>query len=326
MGIIVQKYGGKLVENKEKMQKVANIIASNYDNGNQVVAVVSAIGDTTDKLNQNIIEISNNPVKREVDVVLSSGEQIAIGLLSIMLNEMGYKTISLSGWQAGILTDSTFTNSNIINIDDKIINKYLDDGYIVIIAGFQGIDSKNNITTLGRGGSDTTATELAVYLNADVCEIYKDTKCIFTADPKLIPTAKKINHISYKHMLELSKMGAKVLATKSIEYASNHELNLVIKSVENDEIGTKINSQESEDKYAIISCTNKKYGNNLDIVTFIINDNFNIDEILSDIQYIININNINEYAINKENGKISIVLSSSFSGKILRQVHDNFIL
>lgn len=326
MGIVVQKYGGKLVENKEKMQKIANIIASNYENGNQVVAVISAIGNTTDELNNKILEICSSPVKREVDVVLSSGEQIAIGLLSIMLNEMGYKAISLCGWQAGIITDNIYTNSNIINIDTNIISKYLENGYIVIIAGFQGIDGQNNITTLGRGGSDTTATELAVNLNADVCEIYKDTKCIFTADPKIISTAKKINHISYKHMIELSKMGAKVLATKSIEYASKHDLNLVIKSVENDEIGTKINMQESEYKYAIVSCTNKKYGNNLDIITFIINDQFNIDDVIANMESIVKNNGINEYAINKKDSRVSIVLSSSYSYNVLKQIHDRFIL
>lgn len=219
MGIIVQKYGGKLIAYKEKMAQVANNIVSCYKNGNKVVAVISATGDTTNELNSRIMEISTNPAPKDVDMVLATGEQVAIGLLSIMIHDMGYKAISLTGWQAGIITDSIYTNANILEIQDDIIRDYLNKGYIVLLAGFQGIDEDGYITTLGRGGSDTTATHVAVSLKAKRCEIYKDTKCIFTADPKLVPTAKKLTFISYAQMLELAKMGAKVLAVKSIEYA-----------------------------------------------------------------------------------------------------------
>lgn len=219
MGIIVQKYGGKLIDNKDKMTQVANNIINCYKNGNKVVAVISAIGDTTNELNAKIMEISKEPAKRDVDMVLATGEQVAVGLLSIMIQDMGYKAISLTGWQARIITDSIYTNANILKIQNDVIMNYLNEGYIVLLAGFQGICEEFYITTLGRGGSDTTATHIAVSLKAECCEIYKDTKCIFTADPKLVPTAQKLNFISYDQMLKLAQMGAKVLAVKSIEYA-----------------------------------------------------------------------------------------------------------
>lgn len=327
MGIIVQKYGGKLVANQEKMQQVANIIASSYDKDNKLVVVVSAIGDTTDLLNDKIFEISNNPIKREVDVVLSSGEQIAMGLLSIMLNNMGYKTVSLTGSQARIITDDNYTDSDIIKIDTSVIEKYLEAEYIVIVAGFQGVDKENNITTLGRGGSDTTATQLAVALNADVCEIYKDTKCIFTADPKVIPTAQKLDCINYKHMLELAKMGAKVLAVKSIEYASQNNLNLVIKSIEDDIIGTTISNECIDTHYPIISCTKKSYNNTMDMISFILNDNYDEEaDYESIIKTILNTNNLPYHALNETSDKISILLDKSASTSILKQIHDKFII
>ncbi len=219
MGIIVQKYGGKLVADKEKMQQVALNIINCYKNGNKVIAVISAIGNTTNVLNEEIFRISNKPAPRDIDMVLATGEQVAVALLSMIIQDMGYKSIGLSGWQAGIITDSNYTNANIINIKKDMIKEYLDNDYIVLIAGFQGIDKDRNITTLGRGGSDTTATNIAVYLDAEKCEIYKDTKCICTADPKIVANAKRLLFISYEQMLELSYMGAKVLSAKSIEYA-----------------------------------------------------------------------------------------------------------
>lgn len=324
MGITVQKYGGKLVKNKECMQKVADSIVSSYKKGEKVVVVVSAIGDTTDELTNKINVITTNPNKREVDVVLSSGEQIAMGLLCIMLNEMGYKSISLSGWQAGIITDNNYTDANILDIKTENIINYLDDGYIVVVAGFQGIDSNDNITTLGRGGSDTTATELAIRLNAEKCEIYKDTKCICTADPKIIPTARKIDIIQYDNMLELSKMGAKVLAYKSLEYAKQNNLNLIVKSVENDSIGTKITNQKLVSSSKIISCTKKKYDENNDIITFIINGDCN--EILNEINKIIALNNIDEYKIQNSEKKISIIVKNIYAIDLLKNIHDYFIL
>lgn len=322
MGVIVQKYGGKLVSNKENMKKVAKSIINSYSKGNKVVVVVSAIADTTDELNNKIYEITKEPNKREVDVVLSSGEQIAIGLLCIMLDSMGYKAISLAGWQAGVRTDNSYTNANITNIDTELINGYLENNYIVIVAGFQGVDNKNNITTLGRGGSDTTATQLAFYLNADICEIYKDTKCICTADPKLIPTARKLENINYNQMLELSKMGAKVLAYKSIEYAKEKNLNLVVKSVENDEIGTTISNKDSNCSLPIISCTKKSIDETKDMISFILNCNMKTDEFKT----ILQANNITDYFIEKTDKKISITLDKKIANSILRQIHDEFII
>ena len=244
-----------------------------------------------------------------------------MGLLAIMLNDLGYKAISLFGWQAGIQTDNNYTNSNIININTNKIRKYLDDDYIVIVAGFQGIDNMDNITTLGRGGSDTTATELAVYLNADLCEIYKDTECIYTADPKIVPTAKKINYINYEHILELSKMGAKVLAYKSIEYAKKNNLKLVIKSVENDKIGTIITNDYKNVNDLFISCTKKKYDEENDIISFITNEN--LEDI---IKHILKYNQIKKYNIEASKNKVSIVLNNKISGEILKQIHDKLVL
>ncbi len=327
MKIIVQKYGGKLVEDKIKMEKVAKSIISSYKQGNMVVAVISATGNTTDELNDRIFEITNKPNQREVDVVLSSGEQIAIGLLSIMINNMGYKSISMTGWQTGILTNNKYTDANIENINTEIIKYYLNKGYIVIVAGFQGVDKNNNITTLGRGGSDTTATELAAYLEADVCEIFKDTKSIYTADPKIVTTAKKIKNINYMDMMELSKMGAKILSYKSVEYAKNHNLKLVIKSVEENEIGTAINNKKTDNNFIIVSCTKKRLNDYLDIISFIINNKKNLDKANLIIKGTMKANGIKDYIINNSiENVISIILNNKNSDYMLKQIHDNLII
>lgn len=326
MKTIVQKYGGKLVADKEKMRKIAQIIASTYDEGNRVVVTISAMGDTTNILQEKISEFSVNPNKREVDVVLSVGEQISIGLLSMILNDMGYRAISLTGWQAEIQTDSNYTNSNILNINTKNIEEKLDNGYIVIVAGFQGIDKEMNITTLGRGGSDTTAICLAIAMNAEYCEIYKDTRCIFTADPKIIKNAKKLNFIGYDQMLELSKMGAKVLATKAIECARDHNLEIVVKAVDTNEIGTVISSGESTTNYPMVSCTKKESSINKDIVTFLKNKAFNSkNKVYLVVEKIIEEENIKDYIINNNNDKVSIIIDKDKSLEILSKVHDRLI-
>lgn len=326
MKTIVQKYGGKLVADKEKMRKIAQIIASTYDEGNRVIVTISAMGDTTNILQEKVSEFSVNPNKREVDVVLSVGEQISIGLLSMILNDMGYKAISLTGWQAGIQTDSNYTNSNILNINTKIIDEKLDNGYIVIVAGFQGIDKNMNITTLGRGGSDTTAICLAIAMKAEQCEIYKDTRCIFTADPKIIKNAKKLNSIGYDQMLELSKMGAKVLATKAIEYARDNNLKIVVKAVDTNEIGTIISSGDSTTNYPMVSCTKKESSINKDIITFLKNKEFNTkNKVYSVIEKIIEEENIRDYILNNNKDRVSIIIDKNKSLDILLKVHDRLI-
>lgn len=326
MKTIVQKYGGKLVADKEKMRKIAQIIASTYDEGNRVIVTISAMGDTTNILQEKVSEFSVNPNKREVDVVLSVGEQISIGLLSMILNDMGYKAISLTGWQAGIQTDSNYTNSNILNINTKIIDEKLDNGYIVIVAGFQGIDKNMNITTLGRGGSDTTAICLAIAMKAEHCEIYKDTRCIFTADPKIIKNAKKLNSIGYDQMLELSKMGAKVLATKAIEYARDNNLKIVVKAVDTNEIGTIISGVDSTTNYPMVSCTKKESSINKDIITFLKNKEFNTkNKVYLVIEKIIEEENIRDYILNNNKDRVSIIIDKNKSLDILLKVHDRLI-
>ena len=193
--IIVQKFGGSSVENTEKLKLVSEHIIKEYKEGNKVTVIVSAQGKTTDKLIQEEQEITNNPIAREHDVLVSTGEQITIAKLAIMLNSMGYKAISFTGWQIPIVTDGNFKDAKIKYINSDKIKKYLNDGYIVIIAGFQGIDEENNITTLGRGGSDTTAVAVAAALNAAKCEIYTDVDGVFELDPRKNPNVKTVYKI-----------------------------------------------------------------------------------------------------------------------------------
>ena len=231
MGIVVQKFGGSSVANTEKLKIVSNQIIDSVKNGNKVVVVVSAQGDTTDELIKQELELSNNPNPREHDVLLSVGEQITIAKLSILLNEMGYKAKSYTGWQLPILTDSNFENANILNIDTTKIIEDLENGYIVIVAGFQGVNNFGEITTLGRGGSDTTAVALSAYLKADNLTIFTDVDGVFEEDPRLNSNAKKIDEITYDKMLEMSNNGAKVLHNKCVEFAKKFKVLINVKSM-----------------------------------------------------------------------------------------------
>lgn len=324
MGIIVQKYGGNLVKDKESLLKVANNIIKTYNSGNQVVVVVSAQGSTTDELTSKINEITNTPVKREVDVVLSSGEQITIGILSIILNNLGYPAISYTGWQAGIYTNDDYTNSVIENINTNSIKKSLNENKIVIVAGFQGITDDNSITTLGRGGSDTTATYLATYLKADCCEIFKDTQYIYTADPKIVKNAIKLNAISYDQMFMLSDSGAKVLCNKCINFAKLHNLNVVIKSVEDGTIGTVISDKKCNSNLRIVGITKKAISENSERISIVLNDdNFNIKEAEDTIINIVK--DEKEYTIEKNKEVISIVVNKLIAKDLLIKIHNAFI-
>lgn len=324
MGIIVQKYGGNLVKDKENLLKVANNIIKTYNNGNQVVVVVSAQGTTTDELTNKINEITNIPIKREVDVVLSSGEQITIGLLSIILNDLGYPAISYTGWQAGIYTNNDYTNSVIDNINTNTIKKALNENKIVIIAGFQGITSENDITTLGRGGSDTTATYLATYLKADCCEIFKDTQYIYSADPKIVKNALKLSNISYDQMFMLADSGAKVLCNKCLNFAKLHKLNLVIKSVEDGSVGTIISDKKCNNNSRIVGITKKTISDNLEKISIVLNDEkFNIEEAEEKIINIVKTEK--EYTIEKNKAVISIIVSKLVAKELLIKIHDAFI-
>ncbi len=238
MNTIVQKFGGSSVADKDKLINVANIISKTYDEGNRVVVVVSAQGKTTDGLVKKSEEITSMPNKREMDVLLSTGEQITISLLCMTLEKMGKKAISFTGWQVPIITDDNYGNARIKYIDDKLINEKLEQGYIVIVAGFQGINLENNITTLGRGGSDTTAVALAVSLKADKCEIYTDVDGVFTCDPKIVKNVQKINEITYDDMLELASSGAKVLHNRCVEIAKKYNMQIDVKSSMEEGSGT----------------------------------------------------------------------------------------
>lgn len=236
MGIIVQKFGGTSVADKDKLLNVCRHIIKEYETNNKVVVVVSAQGKTTDMLVSEEKEISNNPDVREHDVLLSTGEQITISKLTMYLKELGYDAISYTGWQIPIITDDIYGNANIIDINTDKILKQLENNKIVVVAGFQGITKSGDITTLGRGGSDTTAVALTSYLKADKLYIYTDVDGVYTEDPNINKNAKKYDTISYDKMIEMAKNGAKVLHTKCVEMAKKYNIPIIVKStfVEND--------------------------------------------------------------------------------------------
>jgi len=221
MSLIVQKFGGTSVADADRIRNVAKIITDTYKAGNNVVAVVSAQGDTTDDLIAKAAEINPAASKRELDVLLSCGEQISMSLLAMAIQKLGFPVISLTGWQAGLKTDSAYGNARIKQIDTDRLNAELDKGKIVIIAGFQGINKYDDITTLGRGGSDTTAVAFAAALKADLCQIFTDVDGVYTADPRIVSDAVKLDEISYDEMLELASLGAQVLHNRSVELAKN---------------------------------------------------------------------------------------------------------
>ena len=230
MSLIVQKFGGSSVANAERVFNVADIVTSTYKEGNNVIVVVSAQGDTTDDLIDKAKEINPNASKREMDMLLSSGEQISVALLAMAIEKLGYPVISLTGWQAGVLTDSNYSSSRIRKVNTERIQLELDKKNIVIVAGFQGINRYDDITTLGRGGSDTSAVALAAACHADLCEIYTDVDGVFTTDPRIVPEAQKLDEISFDEMLELASLGANVLHNRSVEMAKKYNVNLCVRS------------------------------------------------------------------------------------------------
>lgn len=243
MNTIVLKFGGTSVADNEKLNLVASKITTLYDEGNNIVVVVSAQGKKTDQLLHEACELDDTPNSRELDVLLSSGEQVSISKLSILLNKLGYKAISLTGWQAGIFTNNTNQNAIIEHIDTSRINSELSQGKIVIIAGFQGINSNSDITTLGRGGSDTTAISVAAALNAHECYIYSDVEGVFTSDPKKVAEAKKLKEISYDEMLDISNEGAKVLHNRCVEIGKKFNIPIIAKSTFKQDEGTTVNNK-----------------------------------------------------------------------------------
>jgi len=248
MGLIVQKYGGSSLANKEKILNVASRVIERYKQGNQMVVVASAMGDTTDKLVEKIKMITDDPDPREAAMILTTGEQISIALLSMAIQKMGYPAISLISSQIQIKTENKYNNADIINIDQTRIKKELAENKIVVVAGYQGVNDYNDITTLGRGGSDTTAVALAAALDARRCEIYSDVEGIFTADPRIVSPAKKLKEISYTEMLELANLGAEVLHPRSVELAKAYDLQLYIASSFVDKPGTLVKGVNDMEK------------------------------------------------------------------------------
>ena len=243
MSIIVQKYGGTSIGTIEKISLVADKIIKEINNGNQVVVVVSAMSGETNRLLSIAKSIDNKISGRELDMLISTGEQVTISLLAMTLNKKGHRAISLTGSQAGILTDNAHNKARIESINNSVIKNYLSDGNIVVVAGFQGVTDKGEITTLGRGGSDTSAVAISVALDAKECQIYTDVDGVYTTDPRLSPGAKKINQITTEEMLELSSQGSKVLQPRAVEFAGKYDIGIRVLSTFEDGSGTLVKKE-----------------------------------------------------------------------------------
>lgn len=251
--LIVQKYGGTSVGTLERIKNVAQRIKRTKQSGADVMVVVSAMSGETDKLLNMARQLTESPNRREVDLLLSSGERISSALLTIALNAADCPAVSLTGRQMGLLTDSTHTRARIKQIDGARAKKILQQNHVVVVAGFQGINEHGDVTTLGRGGSDTSAVALAVALNADECEIYTDVDGVYTTDPNVVPDARKLDVVSYDEMLEMASLGAKVLQIRSVEFAKNFNMPLVVRSSYNEEAGTLICKEDSKMEQPVVS-------------------------------------------------------------------------
>ena len=253
MPIVVQKYGGTSVGSVERIQIVADRVVHTREAGNDVIVVVSAMGETTDDLGRMAAQITDLPDPRELDMLLTAGERIAMSLLGIAINARGCKAASYTGSQAGIITDTTHGAAKIVEIRPKRVIEALDQGIVVVLAGFQGLSSQYEITTLGRGGSDLTAVAMAGAVSAEVCEIYTDVEGVFTADPRLVPTARKIETITYDEMLELAGAGAKVLQARSVEMARRHGVRIHVRSTFTTDDGTWVQERRADMEGVLIS-------------------------------------------------------------------------
>ena len=251
MSLIVQKFGGTSVANAERLRNVAQIITEKYKQGNDMVVVVSAQGDTTDDLIAKAAEVNDHPSKREMDMLLTAGEQMSASLLAMTIEKMGYPVVSLLGWQAGFITTTDYGNARIKTVDPQRIRKELDKRNIVIVTGFQGINRYDDMTTLGRGGSDTSAVAIACVMKADLCQIYTDVDGVYTADPRKVESAIKLPMISYDEMLELATLGAQVLHNRSVEMAKKYGLELEVLSSITKQPGTIVKEITKMEKMLI---------------------------------------------------------------------------
>lgn len=251
--LIVQKYGGTSVGTIDQIKRVAQRIAESQKSGKDIVAVVSAMAGETDKLLKMAGEISDTPQQRELDLLLSSGERISCALLTIALNEIGCPAASMTGRQIGLQTDSTHTRARIKQINGERCKRYLKNNHVVVVAGFQGINEHGDVTTLGRGGSDTSAVALAVALKADRCEIFTDVDGVYTADPRVVPDARKLDTISYDEMLEMASLGARVLQIRCVEFARKYKMPLIVRSSYNNNPGTLISEEDPNMEQPVVS-------------------------------------------------------------------------
>lgn len=294
--LIVKKFGGSSVANKERVYNVANRILEDYKEGHKIVVVLSAQGDTTDDLLEKAREISPNPSKREMDMLLTTGEQISVALMAMAIQNLGYPAISLTAFQVGMNTTSAYSNARLKDIDSERINMELARNNIVIVTGFQGINRYDDYTTLGRGGSDTTAVALAAALNADMCEIYTDVDGVYTADPRVVKTARKLEEITYDEMLELASLGAKVLHNRSVELAKKYNVELVVRSSLTRASGTVVKEECKMEKMLVSGVASDtdiarvavlgvidKPGRAFDLFSLLSKNNINVDIILQSI-------------------------------------------
>ena len=297
MSIIVKKFGGTSVGDTTKIKNVAKRIVGTIEKGNQVVVAVSAMGGTTDKLVALAHEVSPSPLERELDMLLSTGEQVSIALLAMAVSDLGYEAISLTGNQVGILTDGFYSNARIVSINNQRIFDELKMGKVVILAGFQGVTIDGEITTLGRGASDTTAVAIAASLNADRCEIYTDVDGIYTADPRIVKSARKLDRITHDEMLEMAGLGAKVLHSRSVELAKKFQVPLMVRSSFHEGDGTIIvkeseimeqvvvsgvTSNKDQAKISLIGIEDKP-GVAAEIFNIVAEQNINIDMIIQNV-------------------------------------------
>jgi len=253
VSLIVHKYGGSSLGDIQKIQGIAKRVSQTWDEGNQVVVVVSAMGKETDRLIDLAHQICDEPNEREIDMLISTGERVTIALLALALQQLGYPARSFTGRQVGILTDSAHTKARIEKVSADRLLEALREGVIPIVAGFQGMNEKSDVTTLGRGGSDTTAVALAAALKADFCDIFTDVDGIYTTDPNIVPSARKLEKISYEEMLEMASLGAKILNTRSVGFAMKYQIPLRVRSSFNDTLGTLVTKEDREMEQDVVS-------------------------------------------------------------------------
>ena len=294
--LIVKKFGGSSVADAVKIKNVANRIIEDYNKGHQIIVVLSAQGDTTDLLLEKAAEITKTPSKRELDMLLTTGEQQSVALMAMAIKAAGYPAISLNAFQTGISTTRVYGNARIKNIEVERLQNELERRSIILVTGFQGINRYEDYTTLGRGGSDTTAVALAAALNADLCEIYTDVDGVYTADPRVVPDARKIEEITYDEMLELASLGAKVLHNRSVELAKKYKVNLVVRSSLNNHSGTYVKEETKVERMLIsgvasdanvcrlaVSNIKDEPGKAYEIFSLLARNNINVDIILQSI-------------------------------------------